>query len=110
MAAAMSNDRSDQRRRRRVVVTGIGLITPVGQDVKTFWSNVSQGRSAAAPITKFDTSKLPVKIGAEVRNFSISRYAAIRDSRLDRTVQFGVAAATVALKDSGFEVGSLPEM
>jgi 3-oxoacyl-[acyl-carrier-protein] synthase II len=105
----MMPERNGRHHRRRVVVTGIGLITPVGNEVKTFWDNVSKGRSAAAPITRFDTSKLPVRIGAEVKDFSISRYAAIRDSRLDRTVQFGVAAATLALRDSGYEVGNLAD-
>ncbi len=77
------------------------MITPAGKDLATFWGNVCQGRSAAAPITKFDTSKLPVKIGAEVRDFAISSYASIRENRLDRTVQFGVAAATLAMRDAG---------
>ncbi len=85
---------------RRVVVTGLGIISPSGKDVDTLWRNVRDGVSAAAPITRFDVCSLPVKIGAEVKDFRITDYAEVRTSRLDMSVQYGVAAATMALRDS----------
>lgn len=93
---------------RRVVITGMGVIAPSGQDLARFWENVRGGVSAAAPIERFDASKLPVKIGAEVKGFDISRYAnAKKFGRYELTVQFGVAAASLAVKDSGLDIGKL---
>lgn len=88
------------RSRRRVVVTGMGVVSPSGNDVRTLWEHVSKGHSAASPITKFDTRRLPVKIGAEVRNFDIKDYTNAKGSRLDYTVQYGIAAAAQALRQA----------
>jgi len=86
----------------------MGVIAPSGQDLARFWENVRGGVSAAAPIERFDASKLPVKIGAEVKGFDISRYAnAKKFGRYELTVQFGVAAASLAVKDSGLDIGKL---
>jgi len=93
---------------RRVVITGMGVICPSGQDLVRFWENVRGGISAAAPIGRFDTSNLPVKIGAEVKGFELGRY--LKDRKLNRftyTVQYGLAAATLAVKDSGIDLASL---
>jgi 3-oxoacyl-[acyl-carrier-protein] synthase II len=88
-------------RARRSVITGIGVITPSGHTIETFWRNVIGGVSAAAPITRFDASKLPVRIAAEVTGFNLSDYLpGIKEKRLDRTIQFAVAAAACALRDS----------
>ncbi|MDQ3624186.1 MAG: beta-ketoacyl-[acyl-carrier-protein] synthase family protein [Verrucomicrobiota bacterium] len=92
--------------RRRVAVTGVGVISPAGNDLETFWRNVTQGRSAAAPVTKFDVSKLPVKIAAEVKDFNIADYSKANYKRLDQTIQFGVAAATLAVRDSRLDIKS----
>ena len=93
---------------RRVVITGMGVISPSGQDLARFWENVRGGVSAAAPIERFDASKLPVKVGAEVKGFDISRYAnAKKFGRYELTVQFGVAAASLAVKDSGLDLAKL---
>jgi 3-oxoacyl-[acyl-carrier-protein] synthase II len=93
---------------RRVVITGMGVIAPSGKDLETFWSNVRDGRSAAAPVSRFDTSKLPVKIAAEVKDFDVSQYIISRKpGRFDLTIQYGVAAATLAVKDSGLAVQSV---
>jgi 3-oxoacyl-[acyl-carrier-protein] synthase II len=100
--------RADIPRERRSVVTGIGVITPSGLDIGTFWHNVTHGISAAGPITRFDASKLPVRIAAEVKGFNLSDYVPdVKEKRLDRTVQYAVAAAASALKDSGLDLASM---
>ena len=93
---------------RRVVITGMGVISPSGQDLDRFWENVRGGVSAAATIGRFDASKLPVKIGAEVKGFDIGRFASAKKfGHYELTVQFGVAAATLAVRDSGVDFGKL---
>jgi len=93
---------------RRAVVTGIGVMTPSGLDIGTFWHNLTHGISAAAPITRFDATKLPVKIGAEVKGFNLNNYLPdVREKRLDRSVQYAVASAYCALKDSGLDLSTL---
>ena len=79
---------------RRVVITGMGVIAPSGKDLSGFWSNVRDGISAAAPVSRFDTSRLPVKIAAEVKDFDVTDYIASRKpDRFDLTIQYGLAAA-----------------
>jgi 3-oxoacyl-[acyl-carrier-protein] synthase II len=86
----------------------MGVISPNGHDLVQFWENVRGGISAAAPIGRFDASKLPVKVGAEVKDFDIGRYAnAKKFGRYELTVQYGVAAASLAVKDAGIEIGKL---
>src|SRR5271170_5309853 len=93
---------------RRVVITGMGVISPSGKDPATLWRNVRDGVSAAAPVSRFDTSRLPVKISAEVKNFDISKYIKSRKpGRFDLTIQYGVAAATLAVQDSGLDIQEL---
>ncbi len=93
---------------RRVVITGMGVIAPSGKDLDTFWTHVRDGISAAAPVSRFDTSKLPVKIAAEVQDFDISDYITSRKpGRFDLTIQYGVAAASLAVKDSGLDLHSV---
>jgi 3-oxoacyl-[acyl-carrier-protein] synthase II len=93
---------------RRVVITGMGVICPSGQDLAHFWENVRGGISAAAPVQRFDATKLPVKIGAEVKDFDISRFENGKKlGRFDLTVQYSVAAAVLALKDAGIEIGKM---
>jgi len=90
---------------KRSVVTGIGLITPSGLAIDPFWHNVTNGISAAASITRFDASRLPVRIAAEVKDFNLNDFLPeVREKRLDRTVQYAVAAAASALKDSGLNL------
>jgi 3-oxoacyl-[acyl-carrier-protein] synthase II len=90
---------------RRVVITGMGVIAPSGKDIKTFWANVRDGVSAAAPVSRFDASRLPVKIAAEVRDFDVSKFINSRKpGRFDLTIQYGVAAATLAVTDSGLDL------
>lgn len=95
---------------RRVVITGMGVISPSGKDLKTLWANVRDGISAAAPVTRFDASHLPVKIAAEVKDFDVSQYIQSRKpGRFDLTIQYGVAAATLAVRDAGIDLASLDE-
>lgn len=93
---------------RRVVITGMGLISPSGNDLTAFWSNVRRGVSAAAPISRFDASRLPVKIAAEVKNFDVSEFIKSRKpGRFDLSIQYGVAAATLAVSDAGIDLTGL---
>ncbi len=93
---------------RRVVITGMGVIAPSGKDIETFWSNVRGGISAAAPVSRFDASRLPVKIAAEVKDFDPAKFINSRKpGRFDLTIQYGVAAATLAVTDSGLDLQSV---
>jgi len=104
--AVMKANTSD----RRVVITGMGVISPSGKDLKTFWSNVRGGISAAAPVSRFDVSRLPVKIAAEIKNFDVSKYIKSRKpGRFDLTIQYGVAAAALAVTDAGIDLSRLDE-
>jgi 3-oxoacyl-[acyl-carrier-protein] synthase II len=81
------------------------VITPSGLEITGFWRNMVNGVSAAAPITRFDASKLPVRIAAEVKGFSLANYLPdVKEKRLDRAVQYAVAAAASAVKDSGLNL------
>ena len=93
---------------RRVVITGMGVISPSGKDLGTFWNNLRNGLSSAAPVSRFDVSRLPVKIAAEVKDFQISDFIKSRKpGRFDLTIQYGVAAATLAVKDAGINLQKL---
>jgi 3-oxoacyl-[acyl-carrier-protein] synthase II len=86
---------------RRVVVTGIGLRTPAGHDVETFWSTLVAGRSTAAPIENFDASEHPVKYACEVKGFDAQAHFGFKEARrLDRAAQLGVAAASDAVAEA----------
>lgn len=94
--------------RRRVAITGMGLKTPAGNDLATFWSTLVSGRSAADPITLFDTADHPVTFACEVRDFDPIAYLGPKESRrVDRVSQLGFAAAADALSDAG-ELGADP--
>jgi 3-oxoacyl-[acyl-carrier-protein] synthase II len=91
--------------KRRVVVTGVGLVTPLGTGVKKSWQNICSGVSGIDLITRFDTSDYAVKIAAEVRDFQPDDFFDKKVAKhLDLFVQYGLAAAQMALQDSGFEV------
>lgn len=92
---------------RRVVVTGMGALTPVGNDVETFWNNIISGVCGIGIITKFDTSEYKVKIAAEVKDFDPSVYMEKSEIRkTDLFAQFAIAAAAQAVTDSGI-IGSI---
>ena len=90
------------RQSRRVVVTGLGTVTPFGEDVGQFWSAMLEGRSAVSQIERFDTTRFPVSIAAEIKTFDPDDYMHRRDWRMmDRFVQYGMAAALRAWEDAG---------
>jgi 3-oxoacyl-[acyl-carrier-protein] synthase II len=92
---------------RKVVITGMGAVTPIGLDVESFWSGLTTGRSGVGPITLFDTQPFPVKIAAEVRDFDPARYMSLK--RMDRTgraAQFGIAAARMAVESANLDLSN----
>ena len=101
---------------RRVVVTGLGALTPVGNTADEFWSALQEGRSGVGPITKFDTSaknaqgefKYPTRIAAEVRNFDPLKYVDKKEARrLDPFLQYAMACSVMAVEDTGLDTGKV---
>lgn len=91
--------------KRRIVVTGLGVISPIGNNLKDFWSSLLEGRSGTDTLTAFDSSKFDSHIAAEVKNFDPLSYINNKQlRRMDRFVQFGVATAKMAFDDSGLDV------
>lgn len=89
---------------RRVVVTGLGIISPVGNSVATAWDNIVNGRSGIGPVTRFDASSLPTRIAGEVKGFDVGAYLSPKEARrFDTFVHYGLAAAMDAIKDAGLE-------
>ena len=96
---------SQLKGQRRVVVTGLGLVSPVGNTVGDAWSNLLAGRSGIATITKFDHSNLPVHFAGEVKGFNIEDYIPAKEARhMDTFIHYGIAAGMQAFKDSGLTV------
>ncbi len=90
---------------RRVVITGLGLLTPVGNTVEESWKNIITGKSGIAPITSFDASQFSARISGSVKNFDPTLYIAPKDvKKMDTFIHFGLAAGIQALDDSGLEV------
>ena len=91
--------------KRRVVVTGVGPITPIGTGKETFWENLTAGKSGIGNITQFDTTDFTVKIAGEVKDFDFANYGDKKEGkRMDRVTQFAVAAAKLALEDSKLDL------
>jgi 3-oxoacyl-[acyl-carrier-protein] synthase II len=90
---------------RRVVVTGLGLISPVGNSVVSAWANLIAGKTGIATVTKFDHSALSVHFAGEVKDFNVEEYISAKEARhMDTFIHYGIAAGTQAIKDSGLEV------
>ena len=88
--------------KRRVVVTGLGIISPVGNDVAAAWANITAGKSGIGPITHFDASTFPTRIAGEVRDFDPTQYVAAKDvKKMDPFIHYGIAASIQALADAG---------
>ena len=88
--------------KRRVVVTGLGIISPVGSSVPSAWEAVLNGRSGITPITRFDVSAFPVRFGGAVQGFEVEKYISNKDARrMDEFMQYGIAAGMQAVVDSG---------
>ncbi len=92
--------------RRRVVVTGLGLISPVGNTVAEGWANILAGRSGIATVTRFDASNLACHFAGEVKGFNIEEYIPAKEARhMDGFIHYGLAAAIQAVRDSGIPTG-----
>ncbi len=91
--------------RRRVVITGLGIVSPVGNTVADAWANISAGKPGIERLTRFDVSAFSSQIGGEVRNFDIGKYLPVKESRrFDVFIHYGLAASIDALKDSGLNL------
>ena len=91
--------------KRRVVVTGLGIVSPVGLNLKQTWSNIVAGVNGVVEITEFDTSEFPVRIAATVKNFDASAVVPAKDlKKMDAFIHYGLVAADEALRDSGIEI------
>lgn len=91
---------------KRVVITGLGIISPIGNDVPSFWSNLIAGACGIGPITAFDTTAYKVKLAAEVKNFNPLLYMEKQEARKqDKFSQYAIAAASQAMDDSGLHSG-----
>ncbi|MCC7225392.1 MAG: beta-ketoacyl-ACP synthase II [Burkholderiaceae bacterium] len=91
--------------KRRVVITGLGIVSPVGNDVATAWDNIVNGRSGIGRITRFDPSAFNAQIAGEVRNFDITEIISAKEARtMDTFIHYGIAAGLQAWKDAGLEL------
>lgn len=90
--------------KRRVVVTGLGIVSPVGSTVDSAWEAILKGRSGIGPVTRFDVTKFAVRIGGQVRDFDVSQYLSPKEARrMDDFQRYGVAAGVQAAADSGID-------
>jgi len=90
---------------RRVVITGIGVLTPLSSELELFWQNLTAGKSGIGPVTRFDTTQFDCKIGGEVRDFNAEEFMPVKEARrTDRFVRYAVGAAKKAMTDSGVDM------
>lgn len=88
--------------KRRVVVTGVGAVTPLGNDIETSWKNIIEGKSGVGPLTRINAEEFPAKVAAELKDFNPEVFIEKKDVRkMDRFTQYAVAASLMAVKDSG---------
>ncbi len=91
--------------KRRVVVTGLGAVTPVGNDVTTAWENILKGISGIGPLTRLNADEYPAKVAAEVKDFNIEEFIDKKEARkMDRFTHYAVAASLMAVKDANLEI------
>ena len=91
--------------KRRVVITGLGIVSPVGNDVETAWDNIIHGRSGIGRVTRFDASVLSSQIAGEVKDFQVTDYMGAKEAKqMDTFIHYGVAAGIQAWRDSGLEI------
>lgn len=92
------------RGERRIVVTGLGCVSPVGNDVPSAWSSIKAGHSGIAALTAFDSERFPARIAGEIRDFDVDRYLSPKEARKsDPFIHYGMAAAIQAIEDAGLE-------
>ena len=90
---------------RRVAITGLGAVTPIGIGTEAYWSSLMEGRSGVGPVTRFDTAAIGTKIAAEVKDFEVEKYVDRKEARrMDRFVQLAMAATRMAMEDSGYVI------
>ncbi|MEE4376102.1 MAG: beta-ketoacyl-ACP synthase II [Candidatus Competibacteraceae bacterium] len=90
---------------KRVVVTGMGLVSPVGNDLETAWRAILAGQSGAGPITAFDASQFPVRFAAAVKDFDVEQYIPRKEAKkMDAFIHYGIAASVQAIQDAGLEI------
>ncbi|WP_322996815.1 beta-ketoacyl-ACP synthase II [Castellaniella sp.] len=91
--------------KRRVVITGLGIVSPVGNDVETAWDNLIHGRSGIGRVTRFDASVLNSQVAGEVKDFQVTDYIGIKEAKqMDTFIHYGVAAGIQAWRDSGLDI------
>lgn len=91
--------------KKRVVITGLGMVSPLGNTVAETWSGIVEGKSGIASLTHFDTSAFPTQFGGSVKDFDVTAYMSQKEARrMDIFMQYGIAAASQAIQDSGLEV------
>lgn len=91
--------------KRRVVVTGVGAVTPIANNVEDTWQGIKEGKSGIGPLTRVDASKFSAKVAAEVTDFDIEQYIDKKEARkMDRFTQFALAASIMAMKDANLEI------
>jgi len=99
---------STHAQQRRIVVTGMGVIAPNGQDLNSFWNNIINGISAAGPITRIDLGFMPTQIGAEIQNFDPTKYVEAKmAARLELDQLYGIAASKLAIADAGLNLSEI---
>src|SRR5579871_2750905 len=92
---------------RRVVITGMGVVTSLGLGADSLWRNIIAGRSGVGPITNFDASEFTTRFAAEIKEFNPEDYMERKEAKkMDRFVQFAVAASRMAVEDSGLKIDS----
>ncbi|MDH5181463.1 MAG: beta-ketoacyl-ACP synthase II, partial [Gammaproteobacteria bacterium] len=88
--------------KRRVVITGVGMLSPAGLNVKSSWENILAGKSGIAPITHFDTSNFSTRFGGSVKGFDVTSIMSAKDARkMDPFIHYGIAAGIEAIEDAG---------
>jgi 3-oxoacyl-[acyl-carrier-protein] synthase II len=98
----------EEEMKRRVVITGLGAVTPVGLGIESMWKQLKEGKSGVSYITRFDTTDFPSKIGAEIKNFNAEDYIDKKEARrMDRFVQYAIAATKMAIEDSSLNTEEL---
>jgi 3-oxoacyl-[acyl-carrier-protein] synthase II len=91
--------------KRRVVVTGLGIVSPVGNDLATAWANITAGKCGIGPITNFDATAFPTRIAGEIRDFDPATWIPPKDvKKMDSFIHYGVAAGLMAIQDAGLEI------
>ena len=91
--------------KRRVVITGLGIVSPVGNGIAQAWDNVINGRGGIGPITHFDAAVLPTRIAGEVKDFDPAQWMSAKEvRRMDAFIHYGLAATKMAIDDSGIDI------